>query len=448
MMLTEARNQRPALPNSEALYRRARRVSPGGVHGDGRFAHPFPVYFRSARGGHITDVDGTEYVDLHCGFGAIILGHAQREWLTRTMLLAASGTCLAAANELEVELAEVMVAAIPGMDRVALCSTGSEATLHALRLARAATGRRVVVKFEGNYHGWHDYVAWSTHFDPSAVGGTAAEPCPVPASEGMSPGAGDEVITCGYNDVDRLERIFHEHGSRIAALIVEPVFHNAGVIVPTEPFLAACQRLCHASGAVLVADEVITGVRHGIGGVSARLGLRPDIVTMAKALGNGVPIGLVAMTAPLAEHLRPLGGVLYAGTFNGNQLSVAAALSCVDMLSSRPETYAVLESTASRLERGMSAILVEAGADARFVRYGSVWTLYFTRQPVTSLRDVPGTHGSKDDPLHAAYRNHLLRAGIYLHPHYMLRGYLNTAHTSLDVDRILEATDDFFTEGR
>jgi glutamate-1-semialdehyde 2,1-aminomutase len=445
--MSSAHLQQPAisLARSAELYRRARVVSPGGVHGDGRFYDPHPVYLRSGMGSHVTDVDGNEYVDFHCGFGAILLGHSEARWLADLTERIKTGTCLASANEAEVELSEKLVSAIPNIDMVAFCNTGSEATYHAIRLARAITGRRKLLKFEGNYHGWHDYVAWSTRFDAS-VGGPANDPVPVPASSGMSDSAADEVVTCGYNDIAHLEEVVEEHGAELAAVIVEPIFHNAGVVMPAEGFLEACRTVSTRCGALLIADEVITGVRHGLAGVAARRGIDADIMTMGKAVANGVPLAVVAGREGIMSHLRPTGDVLFAGTFNGNALSVAAGISCVDRLMTEPQIYDYLSALGRRLAGGLRDALGKAGVGARVQQYGSVWALYFADRPVLSARDLPDSGTTKSGPRESAYRRWMLQRGFYIHPHYFLRGYLNASHTEDEVDAFVEASADYFDQ--
>jgi glutamate-1-semialdehyde 2,1-aminomutase len=429
---------------SQALFERASRVTPGGVHGEGRTARPFPIFMTRGSGARVWDVDGNEYLDYHAGFGAVVLGHSHAAVTTAVRdALETHGPMFATASDLEVELAERIVELVPSAEQVIFSCTGSEATYHALRLARGATGREKVLKFEGHYHGWHDYVAWNTHFDPaeSALhGGTAR---PRPASSGIPAAISDLVVVCEYNDRAGVEAAIERHRHELAAVIVEPVFHNAGVIAPAEGFLERLRELCTAHGIVLVFDEVITGFRHGLGGAQERLGVTPDLTTLGKAIANGFPLSAVAGKAELMDRFVPLGPVLYAGTFTAQPVTVAAALACTRYLLENP-VYGELERLGSRLREGIEDAIGEAGVQAQVRQLGSVWALYFTTRPIRRYRDVADLISTKENELHDAYRRWLLERGIYVHPHYLLRGYLTASHAEDDVERTIEATRSFF----
>jgi glutamate-1-semialdehyde 2,1-aminomutase len=249
---------------SRALYEKAKGFLPGGVVGQSRLDLPHPLFMARADGAYVEDIDGNRFVDFHCGFGSVLLGHNDprlRETIAGT--LSGPGVNFSTAHPLEVEFAERLTRVLPSAERVVYGCIGSELTYHAIRLARVHTGRRLVVKFEGNYHGWHDYAFWSVRFN-SADGGPADDPRPVPQSEGMDPQAGSELLICGYNDVAHLEELFARYQSDIAAVIVEPIFHNAGVVMPIPGFLETCRELCTHYGSVLIFDEVITGFRQGL----------------------------------------------------------------------------------------------------------------------------------------------------------------------------------------
>jgi len=428
---------------SRALFQRARSFIPGGVVGQGRFADPYPLYMTRALGSRMWDVDGNEYIDYHGAFGAVLLGHNDsriRETIADT--LERHGLAFSAAHPLESDLAERIVRVLPSAERVVFSCTGSEATYHAIRLARAHTGRPLIVKFEGNYHGWHDYVQWSVHFDPR-LAGTPDNPVPVPESAGMMPGADKGLLTCGYNDIGRLKAIFAEHGDRIAAVIVEPIFLNAGVVQPVASFLDECRRLCTTSGAVLIFDEVITGFRLGLAGAQQLLGIKPDLTTMGKAIANGMPISAIAGRADLMEGFAPLGPTFFSGTFYGHVLSVAVANRCVALLEEDPP-YQRLEALGTRLREGIQLAIDESGADATIRQFGSVWALYFTKAPIENYRDMASFAQVKNYPPHVAYQHFMLTKGIYLHPHFFVRGYLTDAHSEEDVERTIAANREFF----
>jgi glutamate-1-semialdehyde 2,1-aminomutase len=428
---------------SRALFERARRLVPGGVMGQGRFAEPYPVYITKAQGARMWDVDGNEYIDYHCAFGAVLLGHNHprlRQVIEET--LANHGITFSAAHPLESELAERIVRLVPSAERVVFSCTGSEATYHAIRLARSHTGRPLLLKFEGNYHGWHDYVQWSVHFDP-AVAGPPDNPVPVPESAGMLPDAGDALLTCSYNDVDTLRQIFARRGREIAALIMEPIFHNAGVVSPDPGFLEDCRRLCDENGTILIFDEVITGFRVGLGGAQEKLGVTPDITTMGKAVANGMPISVVAGKATFMDGYAPIGRTFFSGTFYGHVLNVAVANGCAALLEMDPP-YARLDALGKRLRVGIQAAIDETGVAATIKQLGSVWALYFTKAPIRSYRDMAGFAQVKNHPVHAAYQRWMLARGIYIHPHFFVRGYLNDAHSEEDIERTIAATREFF----
>jgi glutamate-1-semialdehyde 2,1-aminomutase len=431
------------VPTAESakLHARASLVSPGGVQGEGRSATPYPLFMTRAQGSRIWDVDGNEYIDFHASFGAVLLGHNDpriNDAVKRAM--DEHGVSFSTANPLEVELAERLVAMIPSADRVVFASTGTEATYHAIRLARAFTGRERILKFEGNYHGWHDYVAWSHHFATDAA--DAAEPVPIAASAGIPALVRDLVVVREYNDAAGVRDVLAREGDSIAAVIIEPVFHNAGAVLPEPGFLEAIREACTAAGTVLIFDEVITGFRHAPGGAQERFGVTPDLTTLGKAIGNGFPLSVLCGRADIMDRLGPKGDVLFAGTFAGHTLNVAVGLEV---------TSIVLEGTihrhiadlGRRLTSGIQAAIDETGARVQVRESAGVWTMYFTDAPIRRFRDFARFAMDKDHPVQRAYRAWLLERGIYVHPHYMIRGFLTGAHTEADVDRVVDATAKF-----
>jgi glutamate-1-semialdehyde 2,1-aminomutase len=430
---------------SAKLFARANAVSPGGVQGEGRGASPYPLFMTRAQGSRIWDVDGNEYVDFHSSFGAVLLGHNDPR--VRAAAIAAMddhGVSFSTANPFEVELAERLIGMIPSAERVVFSCTGTEATYHAIRLARGFTGRERIVKFEGNYHGWHDYVAWSHHFALDEAGGP---PTPVAASAGIPAAIRDLIEVREYNDATGVRQLLADEGDTIAAVIVEPVFHNAGVVLPDPGFLEALREACTAAGTLLIFDEVITGFRHGIGGAQARYGVTPDLTTMGKALGNGFPISVLAGRADVMDHLGPKGDVLFAGTFAGATLSCAIALE-VTRIVLEGEIHTHLQRLGDRLTVGIQAAIDETGVRAQVRALAGVWTIYFTDEPIRRFRDFARFAMDKNHPIQRAYRNWLLERGIYVHPHYMIRGFLTGAHDDADVDLLIDATASFLREHR
>jgi glutamate-1-semialdehyde 2,1-aminomutase len=428
---------------SRALFERARNLIPGGALGQGSAVDPYPLYMSKALGSRMWDVDGNEYIDFHCAFGAVLLGHNDarlRRIIDNT--LNEHGLVFATAHPLESDLAEHIVRLLPSAERVIFACTGSEATYHAVRLSRAFTGRPLILKFEGNYHGWHDYTQWSVHFDP-ALGGPKESPTPVSGSNGMMPGADRAVVTCGYNDIATLKEQFRRRGDEIAAVIVEPILCNSGVVLPTAGFLEECRSLCDESKSLLIFDEIITGFRLGLGGAQKRVGVVPDLTTLGKAIANGMPLSAVAGRADVVDGITPVGKTFLSGTFYGHVLCVALADGCIRLLESEPP-YAKLSSLGNALKTGIQAAISETGVAAQIRQFDSVWTLYFTQELISSYRDVARFARGKNHPVHVAYRRWMLTKGIYIHPHSFIRGYLNDAHTAEDIGKIVGATREFF----
>jgi glutamate-1-semialdehyde 2,1-aminomutase len=429
---------------SAALHARANQVSPGGVQGEGRGARPYPLFMTQAQGSRIRDVDGNEFIDFHSSFGAVLLGHNDpriNEAARRAM--DEHGVSFSAANPLEVELAERLVEMVPSAERVVFSCAGTEATFHAIRLARAFTGRERILKFEGHYHGWHDYVAWSHHF--ATDGG--AEPTPVAASAGIPAAIRDLVVVAEYNDAAGVRETLRREGDSIAAVILEPVFHNAGVVLPEPGFLETLREACTAAGALLIFDEIITGFRHAPGGAQERFGVTPDLTTLGKALGNGFPISALCGRGDIMDRLGPKGGVLFAGTFAGHTLDVAVALE-VTRIVREGAIHRHLGELGRRLTSGIQAAIDGTGARVQVRESAGVWTMYFTDTPIRRFRDFASFAMDKDHPVQRAYRGWLLERGIYVHPHYMIRGFLTAAHTEADVDRLVAATADFLVAHR
>jgi glutamate-1-semialdehyde 2,1-aminomutase len=401
-----------------------------------------------ARGSRIWDVDGNEYLDYHAAFGAVLLGHTHPE-VTHAIaqVLDQHGVTFATANPLEVDLAERIVEMVPSAEKAVFSCTGTEATYHALRLARAVTGRDKILKIEGHYHGWHDYVAWSVHFDPTEGDNPRTDPRPVAGSEGIPPIIGASILVREYNDAVGIEDAIQRFGNQIAALILEPVFINGGVVLPEPGFLETCRRLCSQAGIVLIFDEVITGFRLAPGGAQERLSVTPDLTTMGKAVANGFPLSVLSGKAEFMSRLAPEGGVLFAGTFAGHVLNIAAALKTTEILR-REGFYARLERLGQMLSDGIRGAIQETGVRAQIQQLGSVWTLYFTELPIRTYRDLASFAKDKENHLQRLYRRHMLQRGIYIHPHYVLRGYITAAHSEEDIHRTVVATAEFLRAHR
>jgi glutamate-1-semialdehyde 2,1-aminomutase len=412
---------------------------PGGVSSSLRAMDPPRVFVR-ARDQMVWDADGNAYVDYNNAFGPIILGHAHpgvdsavHEALRQIDLLGIGAT------ELEVRLAERLTGHVPSMERVLFCNSGSEATYHAIRVSRAATGRRVIVKFQGAYHGWHDYVAANVISHPDRVGAID------PISAGMLPDAMDNLLVLRFNDIEQLEEIMARRGHEIAAVIIEPVMHTIGCVVPSQEFMDALRRTTAEQGTVLIFDEVVTGFRHHLGGYQAICGIRPDLTTFAKAMANGYPIAALGGRADLMDRFntRSGGDVMYGGTYNGHTMGVSAALATLDILEAGDGAiHRRLYRLGATMQAGLAEITERLGITARPVNFGSVWVCYFTDRPVRNFDDAL----TNDADLYVAFHRGLIDRGFLTVPINLKRNHITAAHTDEDIARTLQAAEDTLVE--
>lgn len=431
---------------SRALFERARRVEAGGAQGEGRGYLPYPLYIDRAEGARMWDVDGNEYIDCHAAFSSVLLGHGHphvRDAVIETLRTRGAG--FSAAHALEVDLAYALRELVPSAEMTALSCTGTEATYHAIRLARAVTGRSKILKFEGCYHGWHDAVAWSTHFAPDESAGPPASPTPVAASSGIAPGAREAVVVREYNDVAGLESAIREHRHELAAVILEPIAINGGHVEPLPEFLTALRELTREAGILLIFDEIITGFRVAPGGAQQLYGADPDLTTLGKAFANGLPLSAVVGKERYMSQLATTGDVLFSGTHCGNITNVTAALATLEVIRSEP-VHEHLAELGDRLARGIRDAIAETAVKVQIHQIGSIWGLHFTDRPIRRFRDLAfdGERGRKYAHWPVTYRRWMLQEGVYIHPAYMVRAYLTAAHTHDDVDRIVAATREFF----
>jgi glutamate-1-semialdehyde 2,1-aminomutase len=417
----------------------ARRYTPGGIHSSNRRVPSLDerVIVR-AHGQHIWTSDGNQLLDLHCGSGPVILGHAHEEVdaaaAAGARRLSLSGLIR---TDLEIELAEALVRLVPSFESVLFCSSGSEGTYHAVRLARAATGRTKLVKFLGGYHGWHDGVA--VDFVEAGSDG------PVSMSAGSLASTLEQTISLPFNDVHALQRLFLEQGTEIAGVIVEPVMHNIGVIRPQPGFLETLRLMCSASGTVLIFDEVITGIRHGLGGYQSTAGVIPDLTVLGKALGNGYPIAAVGGKTALMENFstRKVGGALFLGTYNGHPGSVGAALKTIELYdeaSIRDQLFLRGEALVSALQ----GVVRDLDVPCVVVGLGSVFAIYFQREAPCSLADAL----SGRPELAVQHREQMIARGVFEIPRVLARSAISAAHTEADLERIVSTTEDCLSEAR
>jgi glutamate-1-semialdehyde 2,1-aminomutase len=421
---------------SHELFERAKELMPGGVNSPARAFGGVggePVVIERGSGAYLWDVDGNRYIDYVGSWGPIILGHAHPSVIAAVEDAARRGTSFGAPTEAENTLCELIVEAVPSIDKVRLVSSGTEATMSAIRLARGVTGRDVIVKFAGNYHG---------HVDSLLVAaGSSAATLAVPNSPGVTAGTSRDTLVLQYNDAAGLGEAFAVHGERIAGVIFEPIVGNMGVVVPTREFLDAVRNLTRQHGSLLICDEVMTGFRVAYGGAQQLLGIEPDITTLGKIVGGGLPVGAYGGRAEIMDHVLPAGKVFQAGTLSGNPLATAAGIAMLQALrDERP--YERLEKLSARLEAGLRTAANEAGVTHQFERVGSMMTLFFVDEPV---RDWP-TASRCDTQKFGRYFWAMLERGVYLPCSQYEALFVSAAHTEADIDATVAAAGEALAE--
>ena len=437
---------RITVAQSVRMYEKAKLISPGGVTGAGRDTVPHPIYFRSARGATLTDVDGNQYLDYHGGFGTAVLGYSHPE-VSAAVAQATEdlGAFVGVPHEHEVQMGERLTQLIPCAEMVALCGGGgSDALYHSVRTARAFTKREKIIKVEGGYHGWHDDYAVSTK---PATSGTNFQhlPNPNPSSAGSLQSTIDAVVVVSINDLEALKEAFELHKGKIAALILEPVLHSAGCIVLDQAYLEGARSLCDQNGTLLIFDEIMCGFRNDIRGTGAKLGIKADLATFGKAIANGYVIAALVGRRDLLSMLAPSGPVFYSGTFNGHPLSVAAALTTLTILE-RDRVTDTLQQLTKRLSDGINQAIGECGVSAVCQYFGSVWCLYFDVQEVKNSIDLGRSTTPRADQLNDTFRLWMRERGVYIHRRHMLRGFVGAAHQESDIDRTVDLVRLFLKE--
>ena len=414
--------------SSRDLFAEAVKIIPGGVNSPVRAFGSVggsPRFIARGAGARIWDVEGNSYIDYVGSWGPLILGHAHAETVTAVCDAARRGLSFGAPTAGEVMLAKMIVERIPSIEMVRLVSSGTEATMTALRVARGFTRREKVIKFSGCYHG---------HSDAFLVkAGSGAATLGVPTSPGVPAAVAAQTTAVEFNDLDAVREVFSESPDEVAAVIVEPICGNAGVIPPEPGFLEGLRELCTAHGALLILDEVMTGFRIRPGSAQALYGITPDLTTLGKIVGGGLPIGAVGGRADVMKLLAPSGPVYQAGTLSGNPVAVAAGIATLRGLNGA--VYDRLETLSARLEAGIRGNLARLAFPGRFQRVGSMATLFFTDRPVKSMRDA----ASCDTQQFAAYFSAMLAAGIYLPPSQFEAFFISAAHTEEDIDRTIAA---------
>ncbi len=414
---------------SQAIFRRGEQVLVGGVNSPVRAFRAVggdPLVIARAEGARITDADGNEYLDHVCSWGALILGHAHPAVTAAIQEQAARGTSYGMTAELEIELAERITRALPSLEMVRFVSSGTEATMSAIRVARAFTRRNFILKFEGCYHGHAD------SFLSQAGSGLAT--LGIAASPGVPAAFAELTLNAPYNDISAVEKIFAQHGGQIAAVIVEPVAANMGVVPPAEGFLNGLCELTRKNGSLLIFDEVITGFRLAYGGAQTLFHIQPDLTTLGKIIGGGLPVAAYGGRRDLMSQVAPLGPVYQAGTLSGNPLAMRAGLETLRQLEA-PGFYDNLNRKADRLVQGFRSVLDEIGSAGQVSSAGSLLTLFFTGQPVA---DYTGAKAC-DTRRFAAFFSAMLERGVFLPPSQFEALFVSAAHTEADIDRTIAA---------
>ncbi len=417
------------LNRSRALFAKARDLMPGGVNSPVRAFKAVggePVFMASGHGSRVVDADGNEYIDYLGSWGPLILGHTPEPVVAAIQKVARDGTSFGAPTAYEVELAELVTRCFPSIERVRMVSSGTEATLSALRLARGATGRDLVVKMEGCYHG---------HVDPLLVkAGSGVLTLGIPGSPGVPEAVTSQTLVVPFNDTEALTRVFAKRGREIACVILEPVAGNMGVVPPASGYLQSVRETTRAHGALLILDEVMTGFRVALGGAQERYGIAADITTLGKIIGGGLPVGAYGGAADLMSKVAPEGPIYQAGTLSGNPLAMAAGIETLKQLR-KPGFYERLESLGSRLEEGLRSEARDVGVRLGINRVGSMMTGFFTGTPVTDHASAM----TSDTAQYAAFFTGMLQRGISLPPSQFEALFISGAHTHADLERTLGA---------
>jgi glutamate-1-semialdehyde 2,1-aminomutase len=416
------------------LFERAQRAIPGGVNSPVRAFGAVggtPRFVVRGEGAYVVDADGNRYIDLVQSWGALLFGHARSEIVEAARAAAEHGTTFGAPTEAEVELAERITAAMPSIEMVRLVSSGTEAAMSAIRLARGFTGRDLLVKFEGCYHGHSDALL-------SSGAGSGVATLGIPGSPGVTEGAARDTITLTYNDVETLDEAVGRHGEAIAAVIVEPVAANMGVVPPGPGFLERLREVCNASGALLVFDEVITGFRIAFGGAQGVYAVTPDLTILGKVMGGGFPCAAFGGRREVMERLAPVGPVYQAGTLSGNPVAVAAGIAALG-LAEELDPYPALTETATALADGLTERIDARGEPVTVNRAGSMLSLFFSAGPVRDFADAKAS----DHKHYARFFHHMLDNGVWLPPSGYELWTLGTEHGPAEVEHVLGAASSF-----
>jgi glutamate-1-semialdehyde 2,1-aminomutase len=415
---------------NKTLFDRAKKVLPGGVNSPVRAFEPYPFFVQSASGSKMVDADGKAYVDYCMAYGALLLGHANAEVLDAVKAQFSKGTLYGAPTELEVKFAEQISKASPCMEIMRLVSTGTEATMHAIRTARGYTRRKKIIKFDGCFHGSHDNVL--------VKAGSGAATFSVPNSAGIPEETTQNTLVLPYNDVEALESTFKAEGSEIAAVIVEPVMGNVGLILPKKEYLQSLRKITAANDTVLIFDEIITGFRLALGGAQEYFGVKPDMATLGKVLGGGFPLAAFGGKTEIMQNVSPVGKVYQAGTFSGNPVSATAGYTILSILTEKKnQIYPALEKNCVELKKALTDLSITYNLPTQVYNIASLYQIFFTKENVTDYSCAKHS----DAAMFSAYFQELLRQGVFIPPSQFETCFISTAHTSEDLKFTVNAFD-------
>jgi glutamate-1-semialdehyde 2,1-aminomutase len=439
----------PKRTRSRELFEQAEHRLVEGVNSPSRGAAVYaggPIMLERGKGSHVWDADGNEYLDFMMSFGALIQGHAHPKLISVVSEAMSEGSHFAAATSAEAEAAERFCRMVPSAEVVRFANTGSEATMLALRLARAHTGRNKFLKFEGHYHGWYDPFLLNAHSHPPEEIGSRQQPARIPDSQGIPAATFEDVVLAPWNDVRALERVMRQHGRELAAVITEPIMANMGCIPPREGYLQRLRELTRDYGVLLIFDEVVTGFRYAPGGCQEYYGIRPDLSTFGKALGAGFPVGAVAGPRSILDRMRwGQNMVLHYGTFNGHRLTMKVIAANLDLLSGK-DVYPSLHAIGNAAITGLREVFRRRKLRAIVQGFGPMFQIYFTERD--AIHDYRDYCAYVDTTRYSRFVQLLLDRGIYMTPSNGLHWIISTAHTPGDVDRLLEAADQACAELR
>ncbi len=422
---------------SKELFERAQQSIPGGVNSPVRAFKSVggtPVFMKTAKGTYLYDVDGNKYIDYIASWGPMILGHAYEPVIKAIQEYAAYSTSYGAPTALEIDMAELIISMVPNVDLIRMVSSGTEACMSAVRLARGYTGRNKIIKFEGHYHG---------HADCFLVkAGSGLATFNIQTVPGVTAGVANDTLTAAYNDLEAVQKLAAENKGAIAAIIVEPVAGNMGCVLPAPGFLEGLRKLCDKEGIVFIFDEVMTGFRLAPGGAQEKLNINADLVTYGKVIGGGLPVGAFGGKKEIMQHIAPLGNVYQAGTLSGNPIAMIAGFTMLKELKDNPSIYEELNNKTEYLHKGLNEVFTAWGEPFRINRFGSMISIHFSDFPVTDFASA----ASANNELFKKYFHAMLSKGVYLPPSAFESWFLNNALSYADLDETISKTKDSLTE--